>query len=164
MSMVEPMIAQLEEESGSTRKLLERTPMEHADWRPHAKSMSLAELTSHMATCPEWAVGICEQDEFEIPSEYTPWIAKSQDELLAAYDASIASAKKAMTGLSDAQMRATWKLIANGTVMVEAPRADVLRWFILSHLIHHRGQLSVYLRLKDVPLPAIYGPSADEQP
>lgn len=164
MSLIEPVVKELRQEATVTRKLLERVPEEHFDWKPHEKSMTLRELASHLADIPKWAEVVADQDRFEIdPSQYQPFSARSREHLLQHFETCLENAARKMEGKSDQHMLAMWSLVADGKVYFEMPRIAVLRSMILSHAIHHRGQLSVYLRLRDVPVPAIYGPSADEE-
>ena len=163
MGLIEPMIEEFKREADTTRKVLERIPEEHFAWKPHEKSMSMAALASHIAESFQWVEAIVNSDEFEIdPEQYKPYIAESRAELLAVHDAAVAKALPAMQGRPDDQLLANWQFKARGKVVLEMPRIAFLRGFVLSHLIHHRGQLTLYLRLKDVPLPQVYGPSADE--
>jgi len=163
MGLIEPMIEEFGREADTTRRVLDRIPEEHFAWKPHAKSMSMAALGSHIAESFQWVEAIVNSDEFEIdPEQYKPYIAKSKAELLAVHDAAVAKALPAMQGQPDEQLLVNWRFKAKGKVVLEMPRIAFLRGFVLSHLIHHRGQLTVYLRLKDVPLPQVYGPSADE--
>lgn len=163
MGLIEPMIKEFKREADVTRKVLERIPEEHFAWKPHAKSMSMAALGSHVAESFQWVEAILNLDEFEVDAEqHQPFVAKSKAELLDVHDAAIAKALAAMQGQPDESLLANWQFKAKGKVVLEMPRVAFLRSFVVSHLIHHRGQLTVYLRLKDVPLPQVYGPSADE--
>jgi len=160
--IAETMLGELEHEAATTRRLLERIPEDKLDWKPHTKSMSLRELASHTATLVEWAKPILGQDELEMSGDYQPWLGTSRAEILDAFDQKVALAKTLLPGYPDEKMLVTWTLKAGDKVYVSMPRLAVMRGFVLSHLVHHRGQLSVYLRLNDVPVPSIYGPSADE--
>ncbi len=162
MSIVEPIIAELDHEAAITKKLLERVPEERFDWKPHEKSMSMAQLASHVAESASWAGAVMTMDCFELPEDYQPYVAKSAQELMEKFDTSIAEAKNVLQGQPDDRLTANWQMKMGGKVVVEMPRAAVIRGHILNHLVHHRGQLSVYLRLNDIPVPSIYGPSADE--
>jgi uncharacterized damage-inducible protein DinB len=143
--------------------MLERIPQGALGWRPHPKSMTLAHLASHIAEIPRWVRPTLLQDEMAFdPSTFKPTIYESTDAIVAALDSALADAQDAMKGYSDQNLAHIWRLKAGGKTVFEMPRAGVLRVMILNHTIHHRGQLSVYLRLQDVPLPAIYGPSADD--
>lgn len=165
MGIIEPILEEFTQESANTRRILTRVPEEHFAWKPHAKSMPLGHLASHLAEIPQWVGAILTQEEIDIdPETYSPWRAKSQAEMVEAFDGHVAKAKEAMAGQADDALLTPWRLKMKGQVRFEMPRCRVLRGMILNHSIHHRGQLEVYLRLKDVPLPAIYGPSADEEP
>jgi uncharacterized damage-inducible protein DinB len=164
MNFIEPMIAEMKHEASFTRKMLERIPEAELGWRPHEKSFTLGHLASHLADLPGWTLPTLNQDELSFdPATYKPWLAKSTAELVQKHDETIAAALKAMEGYPNDKLIAPWSLKMAGQTMFTLPRAAVLRGMIMNHLIHHRAQLGVYLRLKDVPIPAIYGPSADEQ-
>jgi len=151
------------QEGANTRKVLERVPEEHFDWKPHEKSMSLALLATHVAQIPEWGVAILEQDELVINiEEYVPHVASTHTELMDLFDKNVAAMSESMQGLPDDKAVQPWRLKVGDEVKLELPRVFVIRGMVLNHILHHRGQLSVYLRMRDVPLPAIYGPSADE--
>jgi uncharacterized damage-inducible protein DinB len=157
------ILAELEHEAAITRKLLERAPEDRFDWKPHEKSMTLGRLVSHCAETLKWMDVVVNQDVFEMdPATYTPFQAGSRSELLEAFDSNFESAKEVIRDQSDENLLANWQMKTGDTVTLEMPRIGVIRGFVLNHLVHHRGQLSVYLRLNDVPVPSIYGPSADE--
>ena len=162
MSMIEALLPEFDREMTTTRKVLERVPNESLAWKPHAKSFSLGELASHVAALPTFAAETLNKSEFEIGNLRPPVALPSRTDVLAAFDASTGAARAALAGKSDAELMAIWTLKRNGTPLYSMPKAVVLRSLVLSHVIHHRGQLSVYLRLLDVPVPSIYGPSADE--
>ena len=165
MSIVEPMIQELQHEAVITRKMLERVPEDKMGWKPHEKSMTLGRLASHLAEIPNWATPIMAQDELVFdPADYRPTTYGTVAELLAAADKFVAEAAACMAGRSDEYMMSEWRMRMGDTVVIEQPRMGVLRGMILNHAVHHRAQLGVYLRLLDVPLPAVYGPSADEHP
>jgi uncharacterized damage-inducible protein DinB len=163
VGMIEPFIMEFQYESAQTRKMLERVPDDKWDWQPHEKSMTMGRLASHMAESHGWAGPILETDEMNLDDSYKPYEAANKAEMLAAYDKDTADAEKAMTGQNDEHLMKTWALKMNGESMFSMPRIGVLRTFIISHMIHHRAQLGLYLRLNDTPVPSIYGPSADEQ-
>ena len=163
MRMVDPLLAELDQEAPPTRQLLARVPGDKLGWKPHAKSMSLGQLALHVATIPGNVAGIFATDHFEVPAFEQP-SAQSAAELVPALEQSIRTAKELLGTLDDHQAMAIWKLVKEEKVLMAAPRIMLLRPFLLNHWYHHRGQLSVYLRLLDVPLPSIYGPSADENP
>jgi uncharacterized damage-inducible protein DinB len=163
MKSIEPYVEELRQEAVTTRKLFERTPEGHHAWKPHPRSMSLFTLTSHIAEIPSWVELILSQDEFVMdPKSHKPWIAKDRGELLATFDVNITRAIELLAKVSDDRLSKPWTFKAAEKTIFVLPRVAVLRTMVLNHLIHHRGQLSVYLRLKDVPLPPIYGPTADE--
>lgn len=162
MTTGEALSLELEQESKTTRRLLERVPEDAFGWKPHEKSMTLGQLASHLAENPAWVKPILEMDEMGVDPNYKPFLAKSQKDLLEKFDVNTKEALESLKKQADENMAKLWRFVAEGEVKMELPRAAVLRAMILNHTYHHRGQLSVYLRLKDVPLPSIYGPSADE--
>jgi uncharacterized damage-inducible protein DinB len=167
MTMVEFLVGEFDHEQGSTRKLLERVPEAHVAWAPHPKSKSLGELANHIAGLPVWVGRALQKSEYDFmaPGAPTPGIRpwESRAALLEKFDRNVADARAIMLATSDAQMMESWSLKRAGEVVFTLPRVAVIRSMVINHTIHHRGQLTVYLRLKDVPLPGIYGPSADEQ-
>jgi uncharacterized damage-inducible protein DinB len=158
------LLPEFDQEFAQTRRTLERVPLEKAAWRPHAKSYTLGELAAHVADIPRWVPVTVAQDEFTMEGPYEPVIPDSVAGLLAHFDEGLAEARRLIEGASEADLAATWSMKQGGEVVLAMPKSAVLRSFVLSHSIHHRAQLGVYLRLLDVPVPAIYGPSADEQP
>jgi uncharacterized damage-inducible protein DinB len=151
----------------STRKVLERVPLQNPDWKPHPKSSSVSALAAHIANMPDWAGLTLNSDSFDYappgaPPYETPKFA-SKEQLLAAFDKSVADARAALAAAEDAKMLAPWSLMAGGKTMMTMPRVAVIRTFVMNHTIHHRAQLGVYLRLNDIPVPSVYGPTADEQ-
>lgn len=163
MSIAESLLGQLVYEAANTRKVLERLPEAHMTWRPHEKSFSLGDLASHVAETCAWVRPTLEMDELDIASgEYSPKRLIVVADVVALHDASVKDAVQAMQGVTDERMLQLWRLKAGDQVLLELPRAAVVQSMVISHTIHHRGQLTVYLRMKDVPLPGIYGPSADE--
>jgi uncharacterized damage-inducible protein DinB len=163
MSIAQSLIPELEQEAATTRRVLERVPADKLDWRPHAKSMSLGQLSLHIAGMPGNIARMAALDEMPMPQFSQP-AAESVEQLLAALDEGLEAAKAFLGGLDDARAAADWKVTKDGAVVMAMPRIGVVRMIMLNHWYHHRGQLSVYLRLLDVPLPSIYGPSADENP
>ena len=161
--IVEPLLAELDQEAQTTRRLLERVPGDKLAWKPHPKSMSLGELALHVATIPGHIAQLFANDTFELPSFEQP-SAKSAAELVPALDESVRTAKEALGSWNEQKFMVTWKLVKDGKVLLAAPRVALLRPFMLNHWYHHRGQLTVYLRLLNIPLPSIYGPTADENP
>jgi len=161
------LLTELDLESATTRRVLERVPSDKLGWKPHPKSMSLGALALHVAQSPgyiasHWAT----QDEVDFGGgkSAAPPPPASTDEILAAHDASAKQAREALTAIGDEGMRKRWKATAGGQTVFDMPKAALVRSIVMNHTYHHRGQLSVYLRLLDVPVPSIYGPSADEQP
>lgn len=164
MPIIDALIAEMDHESRATRKLLERLPAGKGDWKPHDKSMHLARLAGHVAEIPGWAPMMLRRDEIDFAAAgWESPEAASAEEALAILDTSLAAFAEAAQGMSDAEMAETWTARMGEKVIASLPRATVLRTWLFSHQFHHRGQLTVYLRLLDVPLPAVYGPSADEQ-
>ncbi len=156
------MLPEFEHEMANTRKSLERVPENKLSFKPHPKSMTLGALATHLATINQWTEAIVGQDTFDVSTAPPTVELKSRAEILAAFDKNLAIAQKAIAGSNDAHMLKPWTLKSGSHTVLTMPRAAVLRSFILSHTIHHRAQLGVYLRLNDVPVPSIYGPSADE--
>src|SRR5947209_20565526 len=163
MGLSEPIAEELRREAATTRRMLERVPEDKMSWRPHEKSMTLGRLAGHIAELPSLVVFTLTQDEVDFAAgNYQPFEASNSAELLEKFDKNVAGAVEALQGQEDEHLLKTWRLKRNGQVLFELPRAAVLRTMGLNHVIHHRGQLSVYLRLLDVPLPSVYGPTADE--
>ena len=163
MSLVDALLPEFDHEMTITRKLLERVPEDRFDWKPHARSFSLGQLAQHVATIPMWGSVTVQQTELDVAAGGKLPAMTNRAEILAAFDQNVRTTRAAITGASDAELMVPWTLKAGPQTIFSRPRAAVWRSFVVSHLIHHRGQLSVYLRLLDVPLPSIYGPSADEQ-
>ena len=165
-SQAEWLLAQFKQEMVSTRKTLERVPFEKADWAPHEKSMTLGRLAGHIAEMPGWGAGMLTTEEYDMnPVEGEAYAApemNSVDDLLTAFDAGVASTTAALPGMSDDALSAHWSLKSAGEEVMGGPRGTFFRDIITSHVIHHRAQLGVYLRLLGVPVPGPYGPSADE--
>jgi uncharacterized damage-inducible protein DinB len=158
-------LGDLDHELANTRRMLERVPMDRADWRPHAKSWTLQELATHIAQIPMWAASMPATTEYDFAGPQPPRAEPpaTTEALLALFDDAAAKAKAAVGGMDDAAMLENWTLRSGDHVIMQAPRAAMVRSVGISHLIHHRGQLSLYLRLLDVPMPGMYGGSADEQ-
>jgi uncharacterized damage-inducible protein DinB len=167
MPMNQAILPEYDREMATTRKFLERVPEDKFDWAPHPKSMKLGDLASHLTHMPGWLVSTFSQDVLDVaPGGKMMELpkGKNRQELLALFDKSVAAGRAALAAATDdAQWMKPWTLQVNGQTMFSMPRAAVVRAFVLSHSIHHRAQLGVYLRLNNVPVPATYGPSADEQ-
>jgi uncharacterized damage-inducible protein DinB len=164
MNIIDEILPEYHHEMAQTRKVLERVPEEHWSWKPHAKSMGTGQLASHIAESQGWTASVVATDEFVMdPSTYKPYLASNRAELLKEFDKNVSESAEVMKSLRNEQLMRTWTMkTPDGTVMVQMPRIGVIRSFIISHTIHHRAQLTVYLRMTDVPLPSLYGPSADD--
>ena len=161
--MNEGLIAELQHEAASTRKMLERVPVDKNDWKPHEKSMKLGRLASHVAELPAWIAMTMTTDELDLSKmEYKPTIATSTEQLVGVLDASVDKAVTALKNATPEDFHKPWTLRNGAHVIMTMPRVGVIRSMAYSHHYHHRGQLSVYLRLLDIPVPGMYGPSADE--
>ena len=162
MPLNQALLPEFDHEMANTRKSLERVPEGKSDWKPHPKSMTLGGLATHLATINHWAEAILGQDSFDVRNAPPTPALKSKAELLETFDKNVTAARKTIAGASDEHLMKPWSLISGGKAIFTLPRIGVLRGFIMNHIIHHRAQLGVYLRMNDVPVPAIYGPSADE--
>jgi uncharacterized damage-inducible protein DinB len=163
MSIADTFVAEFNHESSGTRKLLERLPEDKLSWKPHPKSMSLGALATHIANIPHWAEIIVNESEFDMGrGDNRAPERKGRKEILELFEENIAAFQKTLSGKADQHLFQNWTLKNKGAVVLTLPRVACIRSFILSHVVHHRGQLTVYLREHDVPLPALYGPSADE--
>jgi len=161
MAVSEALLPEYDQEIATTRSLLERVPAKDADWKPHPKSMPLGALAVHVATLPWWAAVTMTATELDFATSPAPPPFTTVEALLASFDKSAAEGRAAIAQAADADFIVPWSLKGGGQTYFTLPRAVVLRSFVLSHLIHHRAQLGVYLRLRDVPLPPCYGPTAD---
>lgn len=160
----DPLMEEFEHEARTTRRHLERLPDDKLDWRPHEKSFMAGALAAHMVESISWGDSIFSSDEVNFdPTTYKPYIAGSVADLLKSFDDAVARCRQAMADAADESLAHTWHLKVMGKVQFERPKTAAFRDFTLSHVIHHRGQFSVYLRLLNVPVPGSYGPSADEQ-
>jgi uncharacterized damage-inducible protein DinB len=161
------LLPEFDHEMANTRKVLERCPEDKYGWKPHPKSFSMGSLATHIANMTGWTVDVIEKDSFDFaPPGAPPYKEEpvtSRQELLAAFDKQAAAARAALATASDEHLAKTWSLLGGGVTVFSMPRMVCIRSFVMNHTIHHRAQLTVYLRLNDVPVPAIYGPSADEQ-
>jgi uncharacterized damage-inducible protein DinB len=162
MTFTEYLLPEFDDEMKNTRKMLERVPDGKFDFQPHPKSMTLARLATHVAELPHWACMTVDLEVLEIPADYKPTFAASQAELLNTFDAKAAEAREKIAATTDEQWAKTWTLKFGGQTILSMPRSQVMRGMVMNHLVHHRAQLGVFLRLLDVPIPGAYGPSADE--
>ena len=161
MKMTDLFLAELERETAVTRRVVERVPDGRYEWKPHEKSMKLGYLAELVARLPSWPVFMIKQDELELTS-YKQEPLRTSIELVQALDRGVAEAREALANTTDEHLMKSWRMLVGGKVVSEQPRHLALRDGVFNHLAHHRGQLTVYLRLNDVPVPSIYGPSADE--
>lgn len=160
------MLREYDNEMATTRRALERVPMDKVDYAPDPKSMKLGRLAGHIAEMVGWGSMALSSDEFDMDPDgkggYKPLQPPSSDQLLGAYDKSVKETRAALEKATDPEMLAEWKLKNHGETLMAMPRVAVVRVFVMNHIIHHRAQLCVYLRLNGIPVPSIYGPSADE--
>jgi uncharacterized damage-inducible protein DinB len=167
MGLNEMLLPEFDHEMANTRKTLERVPEDKFDWKPHAKSMAMGDLATHLTNIPSWTTLTINEDSFDLaPPGGEPLKVKpinSRKELLETFDKNVAEARAAIAGVSDDRILKPWTLLSGGNTVLSMPRIAVLRGFVMNHNIHHRAQLGVYLRLNDLPVPSIYGPSADEE-
>jgi uncharacterized damage-inducible protein DinB len=163
MAIVDSILMEMEQEGKTTQRVLERIPEDKLSWKPHAKSYSLGQLGLHIARGQGFLADAVSQDTFEIGNLSQPE-PKNKKEILDVFAQSTAHAKQTLAKLDDSRMMANWTATRGGKVLMSTPRIGFIRAVVLNHFYHHRGQLSVYLRLLDVPVPSIYGPSADENP
>ena len=165
IAMLKPMSDEIAQEAATTRRVLERVPFDKIGWKPHPRSMSIGQLAMHVAMIPGAITKLAEADNFQLdPANFTPPAPKSKEEILQTLDTSVKTAQEYLGGVSEAAAVGMWRMSLNGTEVMAMPRTALLRSIMLNHWYHHRGQLSVYLRILEVPVPVIYGPSADENP
>ncbi|HRJ17566.1 MAG TPA: DinB family protein [Bryobacteraceae bacterium] len=166
MAISEMLVPEFDQEMAMTRRALERVEDEAMHWKPQERSMSLAELTGHLAEVPSWVPKIMESPEIDLMPkdgpQYEPFVPKTYLDVLKQFDKNVEAARAALLAASDEAYLAQWTLKAAGKEVFSLPRVAVLRTMVLNHQIHHRGQLTVYYRLLGIPVPALYGPSADE--
>jgi len=160
---VQPILNELHEEAAATRRLLERVPNDKLGWKPHARSRTLGELANHLASIPMMAERVASTDEFNAPAPPQNVPATAQ-EIRDNFEKNLQRAEQALSDLSEQKAHSDWRLIFRGKEVFKLPRVAILRKTVLNHTYHHRGQLGVYLRLLDVPVPVVYGPTADENP
>ena len=165
MAIKDAFIAELKYESSLTKKMLERVPVDKKDWKPHEKSMTLGRLATHVAEITHWASDIIRIDDFDFLKDFNfkNHIASSSEELLQIFQSNLDKAISDLSGMGDEDFGKSWTVRRGEQVTFNAPKKVALRGWCFSHTVHHRGQLSVYLRLLDVPVPGMYGPSADEK-
>lgn len=164
MSVKTSFIAELKQESASSKKILERVPIESASWKPHEKSMTIGRLATHIAENSIWIANILSTDEIDFASmTFDPYTAKSSEELLDIFQKNIDRSMAALEAASDEDFDKIWTVKNGGQVISSLPKKECIRGWAFNHICHHRGQLTVFLRLLDVPVPGIYGPSADER-
>jgi uncharacterized damage-inducible protein DinB len=165
MAISDALLPEFDHEMANTRKTLERVPGDKFDWKPHEKSFAMGALAQHLANLPGWANVTIDMDEFDMAPAGEPIRMEplhSQAEVLEMFYRNVAKARAAIAGASDEHLFKPWSLLSNGHKVVTLPRVACLRSFVMNHIIHHRAQLGVYLRLNDISVPSIYGPSADE--
>lgn len=165
MPITDALLPEFDHEMGVTRRVLERVPEVDFGWKPHDKSMSLGRLATHVASIPHWTDLITGAPVFDMtgdPETTAPKVPPNQSALLEIFDRNVGSARARLAALTDAELMVLWTFKKEGQTVFSMPRIAALRAFVMNHSIHHRGQLSVYLRLRNVPVPAMYGPSADE--
>ena len=167
MPIVDSLLPEYDHELATTRRVLERVPEADMGWKPHPRSMSLGQLAAHVANLPFWLSGTMNAAFYDLATASDPEVRldemRSKEALLREFDRKVKDARASLAKATDAEMLAPWTLRNGEQEIFTVPRAAAVRTFVMNHLIHHRGQLTVYLRLRDVPLPPIYGPTADEQ-
>ena len=167
MSISQTLLPEFDHEMAGVRRSIERVPDEKLGWKPHEKSMTMGRLATHLAEIPTWAVHTVDQDILDLAPPgappYQPPTVGTCEEVLALFDKNVAAARAAIARSSDEHLLKPWSLLMSGQTILTMPRIGVLRSFVMNHSIHHRAQLGVFLRLNDIPVPAIYGPSADER-
>jgi len=166
MSISASLLPEFDQEMANTRKALERVPDDKLGWKPHEKSMSMGGLATHLANLPIWTVFTINQGSLDLEppggGSFRVEEKRSRREILEDFDKNVTAARDAVAGASDEELLKPWSLLKGGVTLMTLPKIVVLRSFVMNHVIHHRGQFTVYLRLNDVPVPSIYGPSADE--
>jgi uncharacterized damage-inducible protein DinB len=166
MSIAQSILPEFEQEMAGTRKVLERVPNDKLEWKAHPKSNTIQWVASHLANLPSWTVFTLNQDALDIAPVggklFTTEKLGSSQQMVTTFDQNVAAAREAIAATSDAQFMQPWSLLRGGAVVFTMPKIAVIRSFVINHIIHHRAILCVYLRLNDVPVPGLYGPSADE--
>jgi uncharacterized damage-inducible protein DinB len=164
-TLAQALVAELEREGAATRRVLERVPADQLEFQPHPKSMKLGQLALHIANLPGAFSRMGRLDAFDVSNaKFSPPLPQSVDEILSTLEASLADARAFLSGLDDAALAAPWRFHAGEKDLFTVSRGDLVRNLMFNHTYHHRGQLTVYLRLLDVSVPSVYGPSADENP
>ena len=169
MALRDSILPEFDHEMAVTRKTLERVPEDKPDWKPHEKSMTMGRLAGHVAELPGFVTIALQQDSFDVrpapgAPQRQPLVMSSRQQLLEAFDKNVAGLRSSLSSASDETLLKSWSLLNGDKTIFTAPRIGVVRAFCLNHIIHHRAQLGVYLRLNNVPVPSVYGPSADENP
>jgi uncharacterized damage-inducible protein DinB len=163
MPIRDQLLPEFDQEMSNTRKMFGLVPEDHLEYQPHPKSMPLGRLAGHTAELPGWTVSIMQMEALELdPGKHQPFMPKTRKELLETFDKHVREARNALAAATDEQLAVIWTLKVPGKVVFSMPRAAVLRAMVMSHMIHHRAQLGVYLRLREIAIPGMYGPSADE--
>lgn len=164
MGIAASLLPEFDMETATTRRVLERVPTDRLEWRPHPKSFSFHQLSTHVSELPNWLFITIEKDSFDEGNDEDRdrRVFSTNEELLARFDENVAKGRTALEAASDERMMGPWSLIVEGKTIFTMPRFAVVRGFVMNHSIHHRAQLALYLRLNDIPVPSIYGPSADE--
>jgi uncharacterized damage-inducible protein DinB len=162
-AIAKELLVGFDEEATTTRKVLERVPLTDLTWKPHQKSTPIGRLAAHVATLPKFASTVIKESSYDLDPTHAPAEFATADELVTAFQESSQKARAAIEHATDAQLGEPWTLTVGGKKIFTLPRAQVIRMYTLNHLIHHRAQLGVYLRLNEVPVPGSYGPSADER-
>jgi uncharacterized damage-inducible protein DinB len=167
MALSEALLPEFDREMATLRKTLERVPDDKFAWKPHEKSMAMGRLATHLAEIPGWATYTISTDSLDLAppggEPFKPTVANSRQQVLDIFDKKIEEARQSIAGAADGHLLKPWSLLSGGNTILTMPRIACLRSFVMNHMIHHRAQLGVYLRLNDIPVPATYGPSADEQ-
>lgn len=164
MAIKDALLPEYDHEMATTRRLLDRVPEAEFAWKPHEKSMSLGQLSGHLANIPTWCSAVLDTTEFDLATaDRRPRQPESREALLKEFDTKVAAARASLVARTDAELLTPWTLRQGSYEIFTLPRISAIRSFVMNHSIHHRGQLSVYLRLRNVPLPSMYGPTADEQ-
>lgn len=162
MAITDGLLNELKNEAATTRKMLERVPTESFDWKPHEKSMTMGRLAAHVANMFNWFPTTLETDELDFANGFEEPKPTNTQELVELLDKNVAAANESLRKIDEADFMKTWTLRNGEEIFLQMPKIGVVRAMILNHIVHHRGQLSVYLRMNDIPVPGMYGPSADE--